>query len=198
MTNESLGQKILEKLYKLTEEEMEQGSEDSEAEGENTQETSETLKKLRGHLLRFQEEAGAKTYAAGGALAGAAAGSALAKRSAKKAYNLGGMTKDITRQGVEAGKNVSHFTNKAVAKSAMANAQKAMGNKVAAGKLAKGAQASANAAYKSAQTAKNVGKGLKALNKPIKAAGRAGGLKGALIGGTAAYLGKKAYDHFKK
>ena len=205
MKNESVGLRLLSKLDKLSqgqhifeEDELENDGTAEEAAEANSEETSETLKKLRGHLLRFQEEAGAKTYAAGGALAGAAAGSALAKRSAKKAYGLEKATKAYAKKGAEASKNVAHFANKAVAKDAMAKAAKAAGEKSAAQGFARTAAASAGAADKAAKGAKGFGKAVKALNKPIKAASKAGGLKGALIGGTAAYLGKKAYDHFKK
>ena len=41
-------------------------------------------------------------------------------------------------------------------------------------------------------------KAVKALAKPIKAAGRAGGWKGAAIGATAGLVGKKLYDKYKK
>ena len=204
MENESLGLRLLSKLDRLSNgqhiyevDELENDGTAEEAAEATSNETSETLKKLRGHLYRFQEEAGAKTYAAGGALAGAAAGSALAKRAAKKAYGLEGAKKAYAAKGAEASKNVAHFANKAVAKDAMAKAAKATGNKAAAQGFAKTAAASAGAAEKAAKGAKGFGKAVKALNKPIKAAGRAGGLKGALIGGTAAYVGKKAYDHFK-
>ena len=209
MKNESLGLRLLNKLDRLSKgqhiyevDELENdGTAEEAAEATSSEDegdTSETLKKLRGHLYRFQEEAGAKTYAAGGALAGAAAGSALAKRAAKKAYGLDGAAKTYAAKGAEASKNVAHFANKAVAKDALSKAAKAAGDKTAAKGFAKTAGAAAGAAEKAAKGAKKFGKAVKALNQPIKAAGRAGGFKGALIGGTAAYVGKKAYDHFKK
>ena len=202
MTNESLGLRLLNKLNRLSANiyEVDEPENDGTAE-DVAEETSEILKKLKGHFYRFQEKAGAKTYAAGGALAGAVAGSALAKRSAEKAYGLKRAAKTYAAKGAEASKNAAHFANKAISKDALSKAAEITGDKVGSANLSKGAKAAAKTADKASKGVKKFEKAVKELQKPIKAAGKAGGLKGAAIGaglGTAAYLGKKAYDHFKK
>lgn len=203
MTNESLGLRLLNKLdrlsqgYHIYEEDELENDGTAEDAAEETGETSETLKKLRGHLYRFQENDTKKTVAAG-AVGGAVAGNLLAKRSAEKAYGLKNAAKGFAKKGAEASKNAEYFANKAIAKDAMAKANKVVGNKATAKGFARSAAASAGAAEKAAKGAKGFGKAVKELGKPIKSAGFKGGLKGAAIGAGAAYLGKKAYDHFKK
>ena len=204
MKNESVGLRLLNKLDMLSQgqhifEEVDAPENDGTAEdaAEATEETSETLKKLRGHLYRFQEAEGDKKAAGAGALTGGVAGAALARRSARKAYGLSGATKNYAAKGAEASKNVSHFANKAVAKDAMSKAAKAAGEKSAAKGFAKSAEVAAGAANKASKGVKGYGKAVKELVKPIKKAGIKGGLKGAAIGAGAAYLGKKAYDYFK-
>ena len=203
MTNESLGLRLLNKLdrlsqgYHIYEEDELENDGTAEDAAEEMGETSEALRKLRGHLYRFQENDTKKAVAAG-AVGGAVAGNLLAKRAAKKAYGLEGATKKYAVKGAEASKNVTHFANKAVAKDAMAKAAKAAGEKGASAEFARSAAASAGAAEKAAKGAKGFGKAVKELGKPIKSAGFKGGLKGAAIGAGAAYLGKKAYDYFKK
>ena len=207
MSKESLGKRILEKLNRIVEgEDVEKDGQTKVTEYDVTDtnlgpdekvETSETLKKLRGHLYRFQEASDAVKVGAGGAVAGAVAGSALAKRAAKKAYGLEGVKKGLNKKRAAAGKTAFNSTNKAVADATKANASKALGSKKGVEFFSKRAKANADAANKATKTIKNTTKGLKALEKPIKAAGRAGGWKGAAIGATAGYLGKKSYDYFR-
>lgn len=205
MKNESVGLRLLNKLDMLSQgqhifEEVDAPENDGTAEdaAEANGETSETLKRLRGHLYRFQEAESDKKAVGAGALTGAGVGAALARRSARKAYDLGKATKDYAAKGAEASKNAAHFANKAVAKDAMAKAAKAAGEKSAAQGFANTARAAAGAANKASKGVKGYGKAVKELVKPIKNAGIKGGLKGAVIGGAAAYAGKKAYDYFKK
>lgn len=212
--SESLGERILEKLYRLTEEELEQGSEDSEAEGDDTQETSETLKKLRGHLYRFQEAEGESKHpllksmslgaAAGGGI-GAVAGNALGKHGFRKYFGAAGQAANqantkAARLNVKASKSALNANDKALA----GKIQAKMGQKTQANLSKKAANASAKTALiadKGARGAKAAGKAYtKAMNAAGRSAGWVGLQKGLKYGagvGLAAHLGKKAYDHFK-
>ena len=203
MQNESLGKTLLEKLDRLSgkvvnEEDSKPAEDTAPEETDPPEEFSETLKKLQGHLKRFQEAKGDGKAAAAGAVGGAVIGSKLAKRSANKAYGLQGASKIYQKQAGNAAKNAANFTNKAISRDALSKAAKAYGDTEGAKGFAKAAQAAAAKAGAAAKSGKGAAKAVKALAKPIKAAGRAGGWKGAAIGATAGLVGKKLYDKYKK
>ena len=198
--DESLGLKILGRLNCLCEEEEEAGSEDPDAQGlsDDNVEQSETLKKLRGHLYRFQEDDSTKKTVAAGTIGGAVLGRQLARRAEGNVTGANKAIKNVRNAVKGAKKNQAYFADKALTQHGKSKVSKIMGNKAAADVQQKAATASAKAAEKNQNLLKNAGKTINKLKGTMNAAGRWGLLKGAGIGAVGVYAGKKAYDKYKQ
>ena len=213
MENESLGLRLLSKLDRLSNgqhiyevDELENDGTAEEAAEATSDETSEALKKLRGHLYRFQEKddeykgAGLGLHTAIGAGVGAVGGRQLARHSYMKNSGAGEAIK-ATKQGMkDSVKNLKHFAHKANTAKAQSKVAKITGNVAKAQQLQRTADASARAAQK-AKTMVNAGKKtISGLKGAANAAGRAGLVKGGLIGGLAlggAYGLQQLHKRFK-
>ena len=204
MQNESLGLKLLEKLNKMIKENDSENQDkefdvvDKNQGPEDKVETSETLKKLKGHLYRFQEAEGDGKTFAGGALAGAIGGRQLARHIAGKQSGANQAVKNVKAGMAKSVKRQARFDRKALQMQDKAKVARATGD------IAK-ANALDASASKIAQASKEAGKVVKAGNKQIKAlqatknaAGKMGGLKGAAAVALGSLAAKKIHDNIRK
>ncbi|MBQ3420536.1 MAG: hypothetical protein IJH34_02470 [Romboutsia sp.] len=204
MQNESLGLKLLEKLDRMIKENDSENQDkefdvvDKNQGPEDKVETSETLKKLKGHLYRFQEAEGDGKAFAGGALAGAVGGRQLARHIAGEQSGANQAIKNVKAGMAKSVKRQARFDRKALQMQDKAKVARAIGDMTKANALD-------TSASKIAQASKEAGKVVKAGNKQIKAlqatknaAGKIGGWKGAATIGLASLAAKKIHDNIRK
>lgn len=203
--NESVGLRLLNRMNRLSRclcEEEELNQEDLETDEsledkiedeiedkiEDKVETSEALKKLRGHLYRFQEDKDGKVNVVnttiGGAVGGGLAGNSINRAIHAKKTGVDKQMKGTAAKMKDIAKSQKHFADKAMVAKTKEKAAKAVGDVAKAQKYKNVANASANAVNKAGKAMGAAEKTMRGLKKSLNAAGRAGIGKGALIGGA--------------